>query len=113
MYWLVVRNGRVIASESAQPRAGAYSSDCEIFEWPVEVFDKPDPRIGNTDILWDIVRTKRDKLLLQSDWTQLNNAPLTATEVLMWSNYRQALRDLTDSYNDPKTIIWPAPPNRK
>ena len=36
------------------------------------------------------VRWKRDNLLLESDWTQLPDAPVNREA---WAKYRQALRD--------------------
>ncbi len=56
---------------------------------------------------WPLVRAKRDKLLLASDWTQLPDVPLTTKE--MWANYRQALRDVT-LQADPFNIVWPGNP---
>lgn len=65
-----------------------------------------DPRTLETE--WPLVRTKRDRLLQASDWTQLPDVPLATKEA--WTAYRQALRDLTDQ-PDPFNITWPTPPN--
>jgi hypothetical protein len=54
------------------------------------------------------VRKHRNKLLAKTDWTQLPDAP-TATRQL-WTEYRQALRDITDQ-PDLGNIIWPTSPN--
>ena len=53
-----------------------------------------------------IVKSNRNNLLNQSDWTQLPNNPLTAEKQEEWNVYRQKLRDI------PKTIpyIFPEPP---
>lgn len=66
------------------------------------------------------LRTHRDKLLLESDWTQSPDSPLTDAKKTEWATYRQALRDLPDTYSDiPKTskgyldwgqITWPTKP---
>lgn len=59
------------------------------------------------------IRAERDKLLYQSDWTQLPDAPLTAEEKLLWNNYRQALRDIPNNITtekSPEDILWPTAP---
>ncbi|MEL7784046.1 tail fiber assembly protein [Citromicrobium bathyomarinum] len=50
-------------------------------------------------------RAKRDRLLGQSDWTQLPDSPLSDGLQKAWANYRQALRDL-----DMAGEEWPVPP---
>jgi hypothetical protein len=53
-----------------------------------------------------IVKSKRNNLLKESDWTQLPNNPLTVEKQEEWDVYRQKLRDI------PKTIpyVFPTPP---
>lgn len=41
-------------------------------------------------------RMQRDKLLQQSDWTQLPDVALTQAEKDRWAIYRQELRDMTE-----------------
>jgi len=50
------------------------------------------------------IREQRNKLLSESDWTQLADAPVDA---VIWSNYRQELRDVTKQDGFPFNIIWP------
>jgi hypothetical protein len=64
-----------------------------------------DPRTPDTE--WPLVRSKRDRLLQASDWTQLPDVPLATKEA--WAAYRQALRDITEQL-DPFNIIWPELP---
>lgn len=54
------------------------------------------------------IKTKRDTLLSQSDWTQLPDVPLDTKSA--WATYRQALRDITDQTEYPLNVIWPDPP---
>jgi hypothetical protein len=56
---------------------------------------------------WDVIRAERNKLLVDSDWTQLPDAPVDAAA---WATYRQALRDVTTQAN-PFAIIWPESPS--
>lgn len=64
-----------------------------------------DPR--STEQMWSEVRASRDKLLVQSDWTQLPDVPTVLKT--SWATYRQALRDIT-SQTDPAAIVWPVSP---
>ncbi len=53
------------------------------------------------------LRSKRDALLANSDWTQVADAP---GNTAAWATYRQALRDLPANTADPADITWPTPP---
>lgn len=55
------------------------------------------------EIVMQSVRQERDKLLTVSDWTQFENAPLSAEAKTAWAVYRQALRDITQA-----AINWDA-----
>jgi len=57
---------------------------------------------------WNVIRAERNKLLVESDWTQLPDAPVDAAA---WATYRQALRDITDQAN-PFNIVWPQGPSQ-
>lgn len=52
-------------------------------------------------------RTQRNALLMQSDWTQLPDAPVDAAA---WATYRQALRDISAQEGFPDNIQWPVQP---
>lgn len=53
-----------------------------------------------------ILREKRNKLLNESDWTDQH-------DIEEWVAYRQALRDLPATTEDPEQITWPEPPQVK
>jgi len=53
------------------------------------------------------VRTQRDALLKESDWTQVADAPVDQSA---WADYRQALRDLPEQEGFPQEVVWPNPP---
>jgi hypothetical protein len=59
--------------------------------------------------LWETIRNERNRLLQESDWTQLPDSPLTLEKKSEWEMYRQELRDVTNQ-TDPKNIIWPTKP---
>ena len=56
---------------------------------------------------WADLREKRDRLLAESDWTLVPDAP---TDKVAWMAYRQALRDLPQMVLDPREPVWPVPP---
>ena len=58
------------------------------------------------------VRSKRDILLAETDWTVLQDSPLTSAQTADWVIYRQALRDITDHENFPylEDADWPTKP---
>lgn len=53
------------------------------------------------------IRSQRNALLSESDWTQVSDAPVDATA---WATYRQALRDITAQEGFPHDISWPEKP---
>ena len=52
------------------------------------------------------IREIRDMLLLNSDWTQLPDSPLSDEKKQLWKQYRQALRDMPAASD----TIWPERP---
>ncbi len=62
-----------------------------------------------TNQKWQNIRSQRNSLLSESDWTQLPDSPLLSEKKIEWSVYRQELRDVT-SQSDPNNIIWPVKP---
>jgi len=57
------------------------------------------------------VRFNRDKMLLESDWTQLADSPLSDSKKAEWATYRQTLRNLTDNIDDSGSVTYPDVPS--
>ena len=57
-------------------------------------------------------RSLRNDLLSKSDWTQINDSPLTAEVKTSWATYRQALRDISNlsSWPNIEPDDWPVAP---
>ena len=53
---------------------------------------------------------ERNSKLAASDWTQLPDSPFTAEERQAWADYRQALRDLPESFTTVDAVVWPTAP---
>ena len=70
--------------------------------------------VVRTDNTLEILRLKRDALLTASDWTQVNDSPLTDAKKAEWATYRQALRDLPSQYSDNDNfddVVFPTQPD--
>ena len=55
------------------------------------------------------IRKKRNLLLSESDFTQLDDSTYPSTKDA-WKTYRQQLRDITKGVTDPDTIVFPEEP---
>ena len=55
-----------------------------------------------------VIKNRRNRLLLSSDWTQLADVPITNKDA--WSQYRQALRDIPEQSGYPTSVVWPTSP---
>ena len=67
-----------------------------------------------------LLRIERNKLIAETDWTQLKDIDLDIIRERNWKNYRQALRDLPaksnpklDSFGnlDMSSVSWPTKPS--
>jgi hypothetical protein len=104
---------------SSQPDLGTFEKAVEIAPvkdefgrwrqtWAVEPMTEEEVT-ARTEQEWGAVRSQRNFLLARTDWTQLDDTPLTNTAKQEWASYRQALRDIT-AQADPFNIEWPANP---
>ena len=61
----------------------------------------------------ETARAKRNRLLLESDWTDTYSAPgrLGAVVYQEWQDYRQGLRDISSQTGFPTEIVWPIAPS--
>lgn len=69
--------------------------------------------VFDSDRLFSKIRSDRNSLLTQSDWTQLPDAPLTDTQKAEWATYRQALRDVpinNSNVTSLEEVVWPTEP---
>ena len=57
------------------------------------------------------VRTERDKLIAETDWTQLADSQLSDSVKAFWVTYRQELRDLPSTTGFPHEVTWPDQPD--
>ena len=69
---------------------------------------------------YKLLREERNKLISETDWTQLKDIDLDIIRERNWKNYRQALRDLPSKSNpkldgfgklDMSSVTWPDKPS--
>lgn len=84
------------------------------FEWEnrFELLLKGDELITkpleiNLENLAASARIKRNRLLAESDWSVLVDAPLDEAAKTTFLQYRQALRDIPEQSGFPENIAWP------
>jgi hypothetical protein len=54
-----------------------------------------------------VARWWKNALLNESDWSQVPDNSLTEEKKAEWRQYRKTLRELTDTYENPKDIVFP------
>ena len=57
-------------------------------------------------ITWADIRSKRDGLLAATDWWAVSDRAMSASETA----YRQALRDVPQTFASPADVVWPTKP---
>jgi len=74
-------------------------------------------RDGAFDRALEELRITRNKLLVESDWTQMMDITDTRMDNLTngkWQTYRENLRDITDGLTteaEVKSVTWPTKPS--
>jgi|TARA_B100000073_G_C23706095_1_gene562357 hypothetical protein len=63
---------------------------------------------GPEEIALQNLRNERNRLLVETDWTQLPDVPETTKNA--WQTYRQELRDITKTYQSIDNVVWPTKP---
>lgn len=66
-----------------------------------------DPETVPDEWLIERMRLHRDRLLAESDWTQLPDAPVDRAA---WATYRRALRDFPATWTPGPTVTFPEAP---
>ena len=68
----------------------------------------------STILNWTKVTLIRNFLLMDSDWTQLGDAPISAEEKAKWVTYRQKLRDIPQDQKDnaANAVVFPITPSK-
>lgn len=57
-----------------------------------------------------LLREERNKKLTETDWVITMHKELGTNIPAAWKTYRQALRDITDTYTSLDDVVWPEKP---
>lgn len=62
------------------------------------------------ELTWNNIRAQRNELLQETDWTVISD---TSVDQAAWKTYRQALRDIPETYKDKTAseVVWPTKPS--
>lgn len=109
-----VVDGELVAYTAEQAQAKANRPDI-LWRWSNSTFSWSDPRSQaeqETELAAE-ARSKRTRLLAESDWTDTLSAQSRLGEVLYnaWQDYRQILRDVPQQAGFPTNIAWPDMPS--
>ena len=68
----------------------------------------------STILNWTKVTLMRNFLLMDSDWTQLGDAPISTEEKAKWVTYRQKLRDIPQDQKEiaANSVVFPITPTK-
>lgn len=83
-----------------------YVENNEVFTVQVE-FLTEDEIASATSSKASQMRSNRNRLLAECDWTQISDATV---DKAIWATYRQELRDISSQEGFPWTISWPTQP---
>tara|TARA_R100001443_G_scaffold44611_1_gene57615 strand:+ start:607 stop:927 length:321 start_codon:yes stop_codon:yes gene_type:complete len=84
---------------------GAFDADGKQITLDQSVVDAAAAQIA-TETAWHVLRSKRTRLLSDTDYLALSDATLTDD----MKTYRQTLRDLPANTTDPANPVWPTKP---
>jgi hypothetical protein len=102
---------------SSQPNLGKYEKAIEVTpvknefgifiqSWSIAPMSDEE-KIAADSHKAELVRRERNYKLIETDWTQLADAPVNSQD---WIGYRNALRDLPSQDGFPWDIVWPIKP---
>lgn len=103
-------NGNWVENYVARDMFTSYTDDDGVFHSKLE--QEQAYQAGLDAKVAESNRTKRDGLLDDTDWTQMNDSPLTNEVKTAWATYRQELRGITDLDEWPNLADddWPVSP---
>ena len=83
-----------------------YIENNEVFTVQVEFLTEDEIALA-TSSKASQMRSNRNRLLAECDWTQISDATV---DKVIWATYRQELRDISSQESFPWTITWPTQP---
>ena len=116
-YYVAKRDSEIVDVEAHTDEDGNDVAEEDVATTYVQTHFIGDDTAKDARILadeWTRIRTERDRLLANSDWTQGADSPLTSAKKTEWATYRTKLRTLPEDQKAKKTyadITWPSQPS--
>lgn len=87
-----------------------YDSKKEVLDWDGTQFYIRPHNSQELEEQWNSIRMQRNKLLKDSDWTQIGDYDINILNKDEWEVYRQNLRDIPKNNHNPFDVKWPTTP---
>lgn len=107
VHFLLPANATFIVPPIASP---GYEEIFADGAWGVRKIAEPEAAHEEPVDPWRTLRDTRNRLLSGSDWTQMQDSPLTDKARDAWAQYRAALRDLPGTVKNASNVTWPKSP---
>jgi len=99
-------HNNVVSISGSGSDAVAKDADGNIVSWDASAVATKETELLAAYKL-DELRTERNRLIAETDWWDMSDTPtMTAAQ----TTYRQALRDITDTYSSLDDVVWPEKP---
>ena len=95
----------VVSVDGDNTNPTAYDANGNVVSWDADAVATKQTELENAAKL-DELRTERTKRLAETDHYGLSDQTMTDA----MTTYRQALRDITDSYTSLDDVVWPTKP---
>lgn len=108
----VIDNVVIADPEFAESRGWIECPDGVGIGWQYDGQSEALPPARDIDAEWAVVRAERNRLLQESDVEVLPDRWMIMEEEtkLLWATYREALRDIPETFDDPADVVWPQKP---
>lgn len=116
MKYAIIRNNKVENVAVASPEFALQQGwiECPPDVWPGWGYNEGqfEPPSRDIDAEWLAIRQERNSRLAGTDMHVLSDRWITYSldKQQEWSDYRQALRDIPQSFADPADVVWPTKP---
>lgn len=107
MAWILLDENNVVIRKQLDQEDGLIEVSNDVICGQIRQSDGTfvNPTQTSDDLLYDL-REQRDQLLRQTDWWASSDLTMTAEQTA----YRQALRDITNTYSSLDDVVWPEKP---
>lgn len=107
MAWVLIDENNVVIRKQVSPEDGLVEVSDNVWCGQVRQSDGSfvNPTKSDADKL-EVLKDARNLLLAETDWWASSDLTMTDAQ----KKYRQALRDITDTYSSLDDVVWPTKP---